>query len=88
LNVVFRASFARDLKRVRNKRLRANVKQIIELVEQVHSLRDIGNLKKLKGGTGYYRVQIGDYRIGLYVEGDTVAFVRCLHRKDIYRYFP
>ena len=22
------------------------------------------------------------------LEGETVAFVRCLHRKGIYRYFP
>jgi mRNA interferase RelE/StbE len=31
---------------------------------------------------------VGDYRIGISVEGDEVEFVRCLHRRDIYRYFP
>jgi mRNA-degrading endonuclease RelE of RelBE toxin-antitoxin system len=23
-----------------------------------------------------------------YIEDDTVVFVRCLHRREIYRYFP
>lgn len=46
------------------------------------------NLKKLKGGGNYYRIRVGEYRIGIIVEGDAITFVRCLHRKEIYRYFP
>lgn len=30
----------------------------------------------------------GYYRIGLFVEGEEVEFVRVLHRKDMYRHFP
>ncbi|MCC5620529.1 type II toxin-antitoxin system RelE/ParE family toxin [Nostoc sp. CHAB 5715] len=33
-------------------------------------------------------MRVGDYRIGFTVAGDTITFVRVLHRKDIYRYFP
>ncbi|MBP1468695.1 type II toxin-antitoxin system RelE/ParE family toxin [Candidatus Chloroploca sp. M-50] len=36
----------------------------------------------------YYRIRIGDYRLGLFVEDDTITVVRFLHRRDIYRYFP
>lgn len=36
----------------------------------------------------YYRIRVGDYRLGLALEGDTVILVRFLHRKEIYRYFP
>ena len=46
------------------------------------------DLKKLSGGGDYYRIRVGDYRTGIALEGETVAFVRCLHRKEIYRYFP
>jgi len=35
-----------------------------------------------------YRIGIGDYRIGLILEDETLIFVRFLHRKDLYRYFP
>ena len=42
----------------------------------------------MSGTTNFYRIRIGDYRIGVAVEGDTVEFVRCLARRDLYRYFP
>ncbi|WP_417909752.1 type II toxin-antitoxin system RelE family toxin [Candidatus Electronema sp. PJ] len=45
-------------------------------------------MKKLKGYDTFYRVRIGDYRIGLKLAEDGLIFVRCLHRKEIYRYFP
>jgi mRNA interferase RelE/StbE len=88
LNVEFRSSFARDLKRIRDRDLRRRVGEIIELVERVQSLQEVENIKKLRGGDCYYRIRVGDYRIGLLVEGDIVTFVRFLHRKDVYRYFP
>ena len=40
------------------------------------------------GNENYYRFRVGDYRIGIVIEEDTVVFVRCLHRREIYRYFP
>ena len=46
------------------------------------------DLKKLSGGGDYHRIRVGDYRTGTALEGKTVAFVRCLHRKKIYRCFP
>jgi mRNA interferase RelE/StbE len=88
LNIEFKASFAKDLRKVRDERLKERVREIIEQVEQAGSLQEITNMKKLKGETGYYRVRIGDHRLGLSVEGDIVTFVRFLHRKDMYRYFP
>jgi mRNA interferase RelE/StbE len=88
LNVEFRSSFAKDLKRIRDRDLRRRVGEIIELVERVQSLQEVENIKKLRGGDCYYRIRVGDYRIGLLVEDDIVTFVRFLHRKDVYRYFP
>jgi len=47
------------------------------------------DLKKLTEGRGeYYRLRVGGYRVGLEVEGEAVVFVRYLHRREIYRYFP
>jgi mRNA interferase RelE/StbE len=48
----------------------------------------VAGLKKLKGGGNYYRVRVGEYRVGLVIEGDSVTFMRFLDRKEIYRYFP
>ncbi|MCS6806512.1 MAG: type II toxin-antitoxin system RelE/ParE family toxin [Acidobacteriota bacterium] len=84
----FKASFARDLQSIREKATLKRIQEAIEQVEQARSLQEITNLKKLKGGGNYYRIRIGEYRIGIIVEGDAITFVRCLHRKEIYRYFP
>ena len=88
MKIQFRASFAKDLRSVKNKQLLNRIKETIEQVEKARTSQDITNLKKLVGGSNYYRVRVGEYRIGLTLEGDTVIFVRCLNRKEIYRYFP
>lgn len=88
MNVQFKSSFARDLKKIRNPELKRQVAQTILAVEQAKSLYEIAELKKLKGGERYYRIRIGDYRIGILMEQGMIIFVRFLHRKDIYRQFP
>jgi mRNA interferase RelE/StbE len=88
VNVSFRSSFARDLNRIRDKNLLRRVREAIEDVEHAQSINDLPNLKKLKSNKNYYRLRIGDYRIGLAVEDDALVFVRVLNRKEIYRYFP
>ena len=84
----FKKSFARDLKKIKDKHLLRQVKEAIEEVEKAPNLQMIGDLKQLKGGGIYFRIKIGDYRIGLKLEGDMFIFVRFLHRREIFRYFP
>jgi mRNA interferase RelE/StbE len=88
VTVRFKESFVRDLRNIKDKALLTRVRELIELVEQAQHLGQVANLKKLGGGGNYYRIRVGDYRLGLTVEGDAVTFVRFLHREDIYRYFP
>jgi mRNA interferase RelE/StbE len=88
VRVAFRESFEKDLHRIGDTRILERVKKLIESVEISKSLRELKNLKKLKREGYYYRVRVGDYRIGLVIEGDLATFVRFLHRKDLYRYFP
>ena len=45
MNVAFEASFARDLKRLRNKSLLRQVQQLIEQVKSATMLNEIRNLK-------------------------------------------
>ena len=45
-------------------------------------------LKKLSGTTDCYRLRLGEHRVGVTFDGETITFVRCLHRRAIYRYFP
>ena len=49
-----------------------------------------GKVEKLKGYEDYYKIRVGQYRVGLQLDkaGKVVEFRRVLHRRDIYRYFP
>jgi mRNA interferase RelE/StbE len=78
----------RDLQKIRDQSLRRRVREAIEQIEAAETLRELPNVTRLSGSSGFYRIRVGDYRIGISVEGDEVEFVRCLHRRDIYRYFP
>ena len=40
------------------------------------------------GYTGRYRIRIGDYRVGIEVNGDVIEVMRVLHSREFYRYFP
>ena len=79
-------SFLRDLKALKQTPAFDHIKALaFEAIPSCESLDQISNLKKLKGADAY-RIRAGDYRLGIFIEDDTVTFARVLHRRDIYRY--
>ena len=88
MTAAFLSSFLKDVKKLRESKLRRAVAEAIKDVEAAKSVDLIRSAKRLSGFREYYRIRIGDWRIGLKIEGDTVFFIRCLHRRDVYRYFP
>lgn len=74
----FRRSFARDLKKIRDDSLRRRIKEAVEQVEAASSLHEIPNLTKLSGSSGFYRIRVGDYRIGIAVEKSIKSRMSCL----------
>jgi mRNA interferase RelE/StbE len=88
MNVKFESRFEKDLKLVNNRNLLTRLKQIIVTFKQAESLGEINNLRKMQGYDSFYRIHISDYRVGIEVLENEVIFVRFLHRKDIYKFFP
>jgi mRNA interferase RelE/StbE len=88
LKVKIDKSFEKDTDKISNTKLLLKIADTIEAVENCKSLSEIKNLKKLKASTDCFRIKIGDYRIGFQFMDDCILFERCLHRKDIYKYFP
>ena len=88
MNILFEASFAKDLRRIKNTQLLQRIQNIITNVKTSDTLTDIHNLRKMQGFDTFYRIRLGDYRIGIEIFDEKVIFVRALHRKDIYRRFP
>jgi mRNA interferase RelE/StbE len=81
-------SFEKDTNKIKDKSLLIKIANCIESVRNADNLKSISHLKKLKGSNNHYRISIGDYRIGIYIEKNQIDFIRFLHRKDIYNYFP
>ena len=81
-------SFEKDFKKVRNHILSTKLLEAIENIQNATKLTDIKNIKKLKNTSNFYRIRLGDYRIGTIIIKKEVQLIRFLHRKEIYRYFP
>ena len=84
----FESKFAKDLRNIRDEKMLAKVKCLILESKQAESLAELKNAKKLQGHETYYRIRIGDYRVGVELVDGELIFARLLHRKDIYKYFP
>jgi mRNA interferase RelE/StbE len=65
VKVEFRDSFAKNLRGLKAKGLLGKVREVVEAAEKAYSLAELANLKKLKGGGNYFRVRVGDYRVGM-----------------------
>jgi len=88
LKVIFTKTFKRDLKKLRNVPVWKQIGRTIVCVEQADKLLDVSSIKHIQGHEGFFRIRIGNYRLGMQVEDDVVIFMRALHRKEIYRRFP
>jgi mRNA interferase RelE/StbE len=88
VNTLFRESFDTDLSAITDAGRLRRIKKVIEQVEAARTFQQIPNLKRLDAKGKYYRIRVGDYRVGFVFEQGAVTFVRCLNRKEIYRYFP
>lgn len=88
MEVLFTKQFNREIGKLRDKKLAIRIEEIIVEVKKVRQFSDIENLKKLKGFKNAYRIRLGDYRIGIVIESNTVVFAAFNNRKDIYKYFP
>lgn len=88
MDTAFRESFDADLSAITDAALLKRIKKVIEQVEAARTFQQVPNLKRLDAKGKYYRIRVGDYRVGFVFEQGTMTFVRCLNRKEIYRYFP
>jgi mRNA interferase RelE/StbE len=88
VKTVFRESFDSDLSAITDAALLRRIKKVIEQVEAAKTFQQIPNLKRLESSGKYYRIRLGEYRLGFVFENGAVSFIRFLHRKEIYRYFP
>lgn len=88
MQVEFRKSFQKDLIKITDSKLLSKIRKVIEDIQKAENFNQVNQVKKLRVETNYYRIRVGSYRMGVKVSKGVVCFIRILHRKEIYRYFP
>jgi len=59
-------SFDRDVDRIKDKALLRKLRTFIAAIENAETLHGISHIKKIEGYESFYRIQIGDYRLGIF----------------------
>jgi len=81
--------FVKDTQNITDRRILSKIHDILTEAETITSVNELANLNQLSGFTGYYRIKFDyHYRIGLYFDGDEIAFLRVGRGEDFYKKFP
>ena len=87
--VEFDKSFYRTLTKLKNVTVLKKVERTITKLEAAQSLNDVLEVSKLTGYKKYYKIRLGDYRIGLEkINSTKIRLIIIANRKDIYKIFP
>jgi mRNA-degrading endonuclease RelE of RelBE toxin-antitoxin system len=88
MTVEFLEKFSNNLDALKDSKIKKQLYETILKIEAAQSITDVKNVKKLKGFKTIFRIRIGDYRLGFFLENNIVELARFVHRKDIYKVFP
>ena len=85
----YKKSFLKDLLDLPTAYRRKIETLVFESIPASDNISENLDVKKIQGYAGYYRIRIGNYRIGCEMRsGNEIIFYRVKNRKDIYRIFP
>ena len=80
-----KASFIRDLKRLKNKEYLKRVYRKIKELKEASSIADISGLRKVQPTKSTFRIRVGDYRLTVELKDNKLELVRYQHRRESYR---
>ena len=73
MQVEYRQLFLKDLKKLAKQPIYQRVYDLaFKTLVDVQELKEINNLKALRGSTDRYRIRIGNYRVGIRISGGTI----------------
>ncbi len=89
MKISYRKAFLKDLKKLKKELVYDDIFELaFTMLPKIETLREIPSVKAMSSCSNRYRIRIGDYRIGIELNGDMLELVRVLHRREFYRYFP
>lgn len=60
----------------------------LDTIEDANTFADITNLKALQGYKNYFRLRVGNWRVGLFWTGTAFIVEDVGKRGDFYNYYP
>lgn len=88
MKIKIEKSFDKDIDKIGDKKALQKLRDVIFKIENAKNINELVNIKKITGYQSYFRIRIGEYRLGIEIIYEEVILMRFLHRKDIYKYFP
>lgn len=89
MKIEYDKSFEKSLDKIKDRNILLRIGNAILKAEKATLIENIPNSKKLTGYSKYYRIKIGDYRLGYEkINKETIRLIIIEHRKDIYKKFP
>ena len=88
MEISFKKRFIKDLHKIPPQPRKVIEDLVFTTIPQVNTINELHTIKKIQGFSSFYRIRIGDYRIGIKMINNKIVCYRVLHRKDIYKYFP
>lgn len=88
MKVIYTRAVTKDVRKIRDKKLQKAVRKTVENLKKANGIDDVKGVKKMKNYPTAYRIRMGKYRLGFYLEENTIILARFLKRNDIYKVFP
>ena len=88
MEVAFKKSFFKDLKKHSGQKIKKLVKSKILELENAYKLSEVSNIIKMKNHDTAYRMRIGKYRLGFFYDNGVVELTRFAKLEDIHDVFP
>lgn len=88
MNVEFKSSFVRCIKKVRDKRIKALIKETILEIEKADSLSDIPRLERLTSSEPFFKIKKHSYRFGSKIKDSIVVLIKFGSHENFYNDFP
>ena len=88
MEVIYERTFYKDLSKLSDNNINTRIIALLELLKKSEDISKLPSIKIITGYSDYYRIRIGDYRLGIKYNNHQITLIRFLHRKEIYRTFP
>ena len=86
-----KTSFVKELKKLPSK-TQVSVLKVLQALRDSETLETSGvDLTKMEGQKkeeNYYRIRVGEYRMGIEYVNPDLLLLRIIKRGDMYKYFP